>query len=151
MKIPNTTSLQDLSNAFTGWRRTKTIRSEPVPFDLRKLAAEALHHFSLKDVISATGLLKYRVVSFRDEFFPDLKLDESKVPKRKPKNRPVVHMSEIKVSPSLIPKEKAGRIPSTLVASIDDRFGRSLKIFSDAGDPSSLIQSFLGAELEVVR
>lgn len=152
MKIPNSITLQDLSKAFSDWRQTKTTRSQPVPPDLRKLTAEALNYFLLKEVITSTGLIKSRVLSIRDEYSSDPKPNKRKVSKnRKSKTAPVVHLSEIKVSPRQITTEKTNHRPSALIASIDDRFGRNLKVFSSAENPSALIQSFLGAELGVVR
>ena len=152
MKVPRTITLKVLGESFADWRQTRKSTNQPVPSELRKLTAEALYHFSVKEIMTATLMVKKRVISFWDEFFPDLELKEMQTPKDcKSKAPPVVHFSEVVVSPPPVSSKEVGGKPSTLIASIDDRFGRSLKIFSDAANPSILIQSFLSVELEVVQ
>lgn len=150
-KIPSIT-LNQLEKVFDNWRATRKATNQPVPLDLQKMVADALYHFSPKEIMTATRLIKKRLISFRDEFAPGLELKEGgghKTLEAQP--HPVVHLSEFKVAAPSVPHEQGCSKSSILIASIADQYGRSLNIFSGATSPSSLIESFLNSESGVFQ
>jgi len=136
--------LTDLEKKFSEWRLNRTSNNQRVPKLLRKLAAKAHQQYDLCDVLMATKLPKARLLSITEEFGspangPTKGL--SPVSGSRPSS-PIVKMSEVHISSLL------DRNPQSLIVSIDDSDGRSMKIFSNSVDPTLLIRSFLCPDLE---